>query len=622
MTATPHLAPPLVPSPAPDGPPGTAPGGPSEPAPSPRPDPLNPGFARRYRLALRFPSVALSVVLWAVLALLLIVPILLFLITAISPRLLSQGTQWFTLSNFHTAFTGFFARGLVNSLWLSSLCAVLALAISLALAWGVQRTNLIGRRAYPLAVWALLLMPSFLVAEGWEYLLQPHGVLNQFGIPTGSADHLFFGPMGVVFVDTMTIVPFAFMAVSVSLANLGSEFEDAARVHGAGRWRTARVVLPILAPAMLSALAIGFAETISDFGVASTLAATSHFPVATYNLFQAVDSNPSNFGVASAISWVLVAAAAIPIAIQARALRGRSYAVLSGRTRQPVRRHLSGRGQVIGTTAACGLFVLALGAPITGAVVASLLKGFGTNFSAHALTLANYRLVFNGTAGLAGPLLYSTRLAVIAATITAVLGLVVARVMTAKGAGAMGKLMDLILIGSVALPGIVLGAGYIFAYNLPLASNLGLALYGTTPLLALGYLATSLPGQSRLMVGPVSQLQDSLLDAARVHGARGLAAWRRAALPILSRLLLWAWLLTFAKTLLELPVSQLLFPPGNATAAVAINNFVGTSAHYGEATAMSVVAMAEMFGVILIGLGLFRWLAPRGWQRIGGFVDV
>jgi len=55
---------------------------------------------------------------------------------------------------------------------------------------------------------------------------------------------------------------------------------------------------------------------------------------------------------------------------------------------------------------------------------------------------------------------------------------------------------------------------------------------------------------------------------------------------------------------------------------VAINDFVGTSAHYGEATAMSVVAMAEMFGVILLGLALFRWLAPRGWQRIGGFVDV
>jgi hypothetical protein len=39
-------------------------------------------------------------------------------------------------------------------------------------------------------------------------------------------------------------------------------------------------------------------------------------------------------------------------------------------------------------------------------------------------------------------------------------------------------------------------------------------------------------------------------------------------------------------------------------------------------TAMSVLAMGEMFGVIAIGLALFRLLAPTGWQRIGGFIDV
>jgi iron(III) transport system permease protein len=583
---------------------------------------LQETFGWRRRAALRLPRLTFTVVVWVALALLLIVPVLLFLILAVSPRLFDQGHAWFTLSNFHMAFTGFFARGLVNSLWLSALCTVLALAVAVPLAWAVQRTDIIGRRIWPLAVWSLLLMPSFLVAEGWGYLLQPHGVLNQYGIPTGLAYREFFGPGGVVFIDTMTIVPFAYMAVSVALANLGSEFEDAARVHGGGLWRTARVVLPILTPALFSALAIGFAETISDFGVASTLAANSNFPVATYNLFEAIDSNPSNFGVAAAISWVLVATAAIPIALQARALRGRSYSVLSGRSRRAVRRRLTGRAQAIGTVAIAGLFVLALAAPITGAVVASLLKNFGVGFSAHDFTLANYRLVFDGAAGIGAPLWYSTKLALITATIVAVLGLVVARMMTAKGAGALGKLIDLVLIGSVALPGIVLGAGYIFAYNLPLASQLHLALYGTTPLLAMGYLATSLPPQSRLMVGPVAQMQESLLHAARVHGAGNFRAWRRAALPVLARLLVWAWLLTFAKTLLELPVSQLLFPAGDTPAAVAINNFVGTSAHYGEGTAVSVVAMGEMFGVIAVGLAAFRLLAPRGWQRIGGFIDV
>ncbi len=579
------------------------------------------GFGLSRRFALRVPQLAFGTVVWAVLALLLIVPILFFLVMAFSPRLLGQGRSWFTLGSFRQVFTGFFAHSLVDSLWLSVACALLAVAIALALAWGVQRTDMPGKRVWPLAVWSLLLMPSFLVAEGWEYLLQPHGVLDQFGIPSAWAYSIFFGPAGVVFVDTMAIVPFCYMAVSVSLANLGSELEDAARVHGAGRWRTARVVIPILAPAIMSALAIGFAETISDFGVAATLAASANFPVATYSLFNAVNNLPANFGAAAAISWILVATAAIPIALQARALRGRSYSVLSGRSRQPSRRRLTTRGKVMAVGGASLLFLLALGAPILGAVFASLLNNFGVSLSASAFTLANYGLVFDGTAGLAGPLEYSSILGVVTATIVAALGLVVARMMTARGVGAVGKLIDLVLIGSVALPGIVLGAGYIFAFNLSIANRLGVALYGTTTLLAMGYVATSLPSQARLMVGPVSQLQESLLYAARVHGAGSVRAWARSALPVLSRLLLWAWLLTFAKTLLEYPVSSLLYPPGNTPVAVAINNFVGTSAHYGEATAMSVLAMLEMFGVIAAGLAAFRLLAPRGWQRIGGFID-
>lgn len=569
----------------------------------------------------RLPRVATLSAVWLALALLILVPVLCFLVLAVSPRLFDEGSAWFTLQSFRQAFTGFFGQGLLNSLWLSSLVAVLATGLALGLAWAVQRTTLAGRRVWSLAVWALLIMPSFLIAEGWQYLLEPHGVLEQIGIPTGAAYHVFFGPAGVVSVDTLMVVPYAYMAVAVALANLGPEFEDAARTHGGGRWRTARVIVPMLAPALFSALAIGFAETISDFGVASTLAASSHFPLATYGLYQATDTNPTNFGAAAAISWVLVAAAAVPIALQARALRGRSYAVLSGRSRQPARRRVSTRAQVLGVAAVGGLFGLALGAPIVGALLASLLKNFGTSFSAGSLTLANYRLVLDGTAGFGTPLQYSTLLALATATVVAVLGLGVARLMTTRNAGGMGKLIDLLLVGSVALPGIVLGAGYIFAYNLPQAGDLGLALYGTTPLLVMAYVATTLPPQTRLMVGPMAQLQESLLQAARVHGAGGVTAWRRAAVPVLSRLLLWAWLITFAKTFLELPVSQLLYPPGSEPAAVAINNFVGTSAHYGEATAMSVVALGEMFGVIVAGLALFRLLAPRSWQRMGGFID-
>ena len=69
----------------------------------------------------------------------------------------------------------------------------------------------------------------------------------------------------------------------------------------------------------------------------------------------------------------------------------------------------------------------------------------------------------------------------------------------------------------MALPSVVFGAGYIFAYNLPIMSTLGINLYQTVQLLVIAYIASSLPTNARVLVGSVSQLQESLKDAARAH---------------------------------------------------------------------------------------------------------
>jgi iron(III) transport system permease protein len=560
-----------------------------------------------------------SLLVWVVLGVLIVIPVGAFLLLAFSPRLFSQGSAWFTLANFRAVFTGQTLHGFVDSIWVSATTAAVALGLATCVAWLVHRTDIFGRRVWPLAMWALLLMPTYLMANGWEYLLQPDGVLQRLGIPSSFAYHLIFGPFGVVLVLTMAGLPFAYLVMSAALAGLGQEFEDAARVHGAGRSSTLRAVLPIVLPSMLSAVAIVFAESMSDFGVSSTLAYQSHFPMATYGLFNAIDINPANFGVAAALGWLLVASAAIPIAIQSRALRGRSYAVLSGRTRTPTRHRLRPGARAGLTTAVAGLFVVALGVPLFGAVVASLLSSFGQgNISVHALTLSSYRAALASSQFL-GPMLLSNRLAAITASITVVVGLLMARMLTSRRRGRANKVADLMLLGSMALPGIVLAAGYIFAFNLPIASRLGVDLYETLPLLVMGYIATVLPSQSRLMVGPVSQVQDSMMEAARVHGGGLVRSWRRTYVPVLSRTLLWAWLFSFAKILLELPVSQILYPPGQEPISVGIENLLGDY-HYDVGTAMTVMAVGEMFAVIGVVLLAFRLLAPRGWQRIGGAV--
>ena len=548
---------------------------------------------------------------WLILCAVILFPCACFLLLAVSPRLFDQGSQWFTLTYLHQALTGATAVAVVNSLWVSTAAALMGVLIGFPIAWLAARTTMPGRRFVSAGMWLALLLPSWLPALGWERLVQPDGVMYRMGLDWPWVTHLIMGPFGVVLLLGLRCVPFSYLAITAALTGLGQEFEDAARTHGASRLQALRLIVPILAPAIMSALAIGFAESISDFGVAATLAYNSNFSLATYALYAAIGNFPPSFPLAAGLSWLLVAAVAIPLALQARALRGRSYQILSGRTRQAVRRRLSRTEAILASTGVALFFVVMLGVPGFGAVSGSLLGDFGGSFT---LTLANYRALFQEP-GLLGPLERSLVYGMITATVTVTLGFIAARMLSRRRTAATGA-MDFLLLASVALPGVVFGAGYIFAYNLPIMSTLGINLYQTVQLLVIAYIASSLPTNARVLVGSVSQLQESLKDAARAHGAGALMAWARGVLPVVSRPIMLALLYTFCGVFLELPLSQLLYAPGSPPAAIAVEDNL-SNYHYGIGMAQAVLAVFIAFAAVAIVLGGYQVLAPAGWRRIG-----
>lgn len=548
---------------------------------------------------------------WVLIIGFILVPCASSLLLTVSPRLFDQGSQWFTLSYLTGAFTGSTAVAIANSLWVSSAAGALGVAIGFPIAWLANRTTLPGHRFVAGSMWLVLLLPSWLPALGWERIVQPEGVMYRLGMDWPWASHLIMGPFGVVLLLGLRSVPFTYLAVTAGLAGLGQEFEDAARVHGAGRAATLRLIWPMLAPAIWSALAIGFAEAISDFGVAATLAYNSNFTLGTYQLYAAMNNFPPSFPAASATGLLLVAAVAIPLALQARALRGRSYQMLSGRTRQAVRHRLTKGGLAAAAAGLALFYIVALGVPGFGAVSASLLADYGGTFS---ITLVNYQALFH-QAGQFGPLLRSVGYGVLSASVTVVGGFIAAWLLAQRRQRS-SRVLDFLLLAAVALPSVVFAAGYIFAFNLPIWSRLGINLYQTATLLVIAYTASSLPTSARVLVGAVSQLQPSLRDAARTHGAGELMAWARGVLPVVSRPLTMAWLLTFCGVFLELPISQLLYAPSNPPASVSIEDNL-SNYHFGVGMAQSVLAVCIALAAVALVLGGYRLLAPAGWRRIG-----
>ncbi len=556
-------------------------------------------------------------VLWTALFVLLVVPTVSFLVLALSPRLFGQGTQWFTLSAFARAAQGATLRGMVDSVVVSTVAALSATAAATGLAWAMQRTELLGRRGWSIGIWAVLLMPSYMIAVGWQVVLGRGGVLAAMGLHSSGLDSLFFGPAGYVLVLAIKGVPFGYFATAGPLAALGRTHEQAARVHGSGPAGAAVVAARALLPALLSSVVIVFAESMSDFGTAAVIAPASNFPVATYNLYAALANYPANFPVAAAIGWMLVASVVLALAVQRRLVGGKSFAVAGGRARFSPPRKLPTVPAFAVASAVAAFFAASLAVPAAGALLTSLLPPFARP-SLSDLSFTAYSGVLGGS-GLAGPVVLSLRMALVNATATLFVAALVARRLSARRATAAGALLDSALLAAIALPAIVLAAGYIFAYNLPLVAALGVHLYGTLTLLGMAYMAVALPSTSRVLMGPMSQVQDTTVAAARVHGSGLVRAWTRGALPLVAPSLLWAWLYTFATTFLELPASEMLSPPGTKTVAVAIVQVFNKSDLI-DGTALSVVALAMDVAVIVAVLVAYRLAAPRGWARVGARV--
>jgi iron(III) transport system permease protein len=552
---------------------------------------------------------------WMIIVSILVLPIILFLSVAFSPKLLDQGPQWFTFSSFKAAADPYFLRSIWHSFLLGVISAVAATSVALVVAWIVLRTNTAARKIWNLAIFALLLAPSYLIALGWERIFERAGVLNIIGVDLPSVRNLLYGPVGIGMILTFKGIPFAYLVISNAMRGLGEEFEQAVRVHGGSRVQAFKMMATLLLPAIWSGVAIVFAESISDFGVASQLASPGRYSVATFTLYKSVMSIPVSFPLCAAISIILLALVVLALLAQAKALRGRSFRVLSGRTRPITRQRLS-RTASLGTNfTVYGLLFLTLGVPVFGAISASMIQGLGTVISNYQFNFDNYLRVIRSPL-LRSPLLFSAEAALITASVAVVLAAVSSKMLVSTKNGVGKKFLDFFLLAAVGLPGIVFAIGYIFAYNLPLAQKFGFHLYGSVALLVLAYIATALPSTTRSLVGNMNQFQESLSEACRVHGFNAIKTWVAVVLPLISRPLLAAWCLTYCGTLLELPVSQILYPPGRAPLAVGIDHALGNY-DFGGGTAMEVFAIISALIVVAIAYGLYESLAPRGWKQLG-----
>ncbi|TPK59956.1 iron ABC transporter permease [Mesorhizobium sp. B2-4-15] len=551
---------------------------------------------------------------YAVFGLLIGLPLALVLVQAVMPGLFaaqdaSNGLSFEPLARvFNSPYV---AGSVLHSLELGMLVACTTTALGGAFAILVQRCDIPGRTAISIVPWLVFLTPSYLKALAWVLLMSSGGYLAQFGLLPAWLGSAFFGLAGLVFVHTLSLFPLAAFIIGSALAGLGSELEDAARLSGATPLRIwLRINGPLLAPAIALSFIATFAEVLSDFGLASTIARMSNFGVLTYGIYAAASDYPVDFPAAGAQALVLLALVLL-VVVADRLLRRRADPrLISGRAR-PARLYNLGAWRWLAMAAALAIAFLALALPL-GAIAARAL----TQTLGHGLVWSNFTsanvvaaLSLNTAAndGLLRSLFYAGLTALIASSLALLLSAQLDRAGPVLRSAVVG-----LSLGSVAIPGIVLGFGYILVWNrLPGFRDWPFPHYGDGSLLVMGYVAAALPYCLVVILSAIGQLAPSLTDAARLHGVGTIRRLLAITLPLVLLSVVTAFLLTFIRTVFELPISQMLIPQSGPPAPTLILKLFSHDRD-GLASAIALVAMAAAgIGAALVWYPLRRFVKPR-----------
>jgi len=188
---------------------------------------------------------------------------------------------------------------------------VLAIVVTLAalLVGGISgvflaRQRFFGRSALVALLTFPLAFPGVVVGFLVILLAGRQGLFAMLGMELAGERWIFAYSLTGLFLGYLYFsIPRVILTVMAACESLDRSLEEAAHSLGAGHWRVVcDVIVPGLAPALVSCGAICFATSMGAFGTAFTLGTRLNVtPVAIYNVF----TNYANFAVAAALSVVL-----------------------------------------------------------------------------------------------------------------------------------------------------------------------------------------------------------------------------------------------------------------------------------------------------------------------------
>ncbi|WP_049743169.1 ABC transporter permease [Mycolicibacterium goodii] len=525
---------------------------------APAATPPDPGVARggpRLRRSL------LPIALYAILAVLIVLPIALVVLSAFTtttPRPGNIDLSSLTFDNFAAVFGPGARQAALNSLLVGIGASVLALAIGGFLAFVSARTDVRGARFLYFVGLVPMFLPSYVGALAWSLLGGPNaGLLNVFARDLNLPGVVnIYNIGGLIFVLALYYAPYAFLLTHSAFSLMNPDLEEAARTHGAKPLTVLRTVtVPLATPALLGSAILIFVLTVENFPVAQITSGGRLDTLPTY-IFRLMNSAPARGNEAAAVAITLVVIVLAVTALQRRVVARRSFTTVAGKGMKLGKFGL-GRFRTPALVIGIGYFTLSTVLPLLALAFVALHESPYVNSIVGAFTNGRMGLDAITEAITSDVVIKATGNSVVVAVAAAVVGTVLAFIVsyvvnrtTLPGREGLGYLSMLPL----AVPAIVLGLGLLWTWLM-----LPVPVYGTLLVMVIAFVAAQMPQGYQGASSSILQIHRDLEDSAVMHGAnRPRAVWRVTA-PLLRVPLTSTFLLLLMLSMRELTVPLFLF---------------------------------------------------------------
>lgn len=405
---------------------------------------------------------------------------------------------------------------LTNTLGLGMFVSTIATIIGFLFAYADAFLKIRFKKLFNILAILPIVSPPFALAMSFIMLFGQRGIVtyNLLGIK----DANIYGFAGLAAVQILTFFPVAYLVLAGLLRQIDPSYEEAGRNMGASRWHIFKTItLPLLIPGIANSFLLVFIQTVADFGNAMVIG--GNFTTLAAKIYLQAMGNYDIKG-GTALATVLLSISIVMFVLQKYWVGNRSFVTVTGKPSRQ-RELIADKNVILTFGIPCymiSLFIFVLYILIP---YGSFVNLWGIDYTP---TLKHYKYILS--LGLK-PIIDTTYLSLIAMPITGILSMIIAFLVVRKKFFGR-KMVEFTSMLSMAIPGTVIGMGYILAYNKP-----PVILTGTAAIIVLCFIFRNMPVGIRAGVASLGQIDPAIEEAAQDLGANSFKVFTSVTIPLI-----------------------------------------------------------------------------------------